>query len=271
MAVVAVWGRPISASGSGRPGSCGTGRGLPLPIVCVLCVSCWLSLSIVSMLLCSLPMWLRRAGVMGGRVESRCVRCVVHGAAVVAGVAVVALCHTQGNRLGAYVGVRWTVAVVVGTMVGGPEDFLPVAGPCHVRAMLTGGCRSCLRGPQCGGLPVPWHFVGSTVPMSLFPPLVLVPRVGRAYPPTLCTVPVACTVPVVGGGGVPHCGKAPAVPPSGLTIVLPVGGGGGGVGPCPCGGVGGRGLHRGFPDWRGCGRTAVVRPLGLVGGGGGCG
>ena len=46
-------------------------------------------------------------------------------------------------------------------------------------------------------------------------------------------------------------------------------GGGGVVGPCPCGCVGGRGSHRGFPDWRGCGRTALVQPLGLVGWGGG--
>ena len=61
--------------------------------------------------------------------------------------------------------------------------------------------------------------------MSLFFPLTLVPRVGHICPPPLCTVSVACIVPVV--GGVPHCGRVPAVPPSVPRVVLPAGGGGG--------------------------------------------
>ena len=67
-----------------------------------------------------------------------------------------------------------------------------------------------------------------------------------------------------GGGGVPHCGKAPAVPPSAPCVVPPAVEGA--VVSCPCGRVGGQGLNKVLQGCGGCGKTAALSPKGLGGG-----
>ena len=126
------------------------------------------------------------------------------------------------TRVGAVVGVPFPVPVRRpgshhGTFVGdgGLAGKPPVVGPCLGRARWTGSPQTGLRRSRCGVLPAQRCFVRSTVPMSVACPLAL--YAGHAclpLPGTACVVRTASAV-----WGVPHCGNAPAVPPSAPCVV----------------------------------------------------